>query len=374
MHTNESDFVEKTLRVDVTLKRNDFTLQANFCSPAKGITAIYGPSGCGKTTLLRAIAGLEGDVLGSIQFGEVDWIHSRLPTHKRNVGYVFQRSHLFSHLDVRKNLLYGVKRTKENKRRIAFDDAVSLLGVVKLIDKSVGILSGGERQRVAIARALLSGPELLLLDEPMAALDHQSKSEILPYLEKLHQALSIPMLYVSHATDEIARLADFIVLMENGKTYKHGPLLETVADINSPLAEQANAFSILEGRCESNNATGIEGSVGTPRALLTSVNVDGNSFRIPFITMEERGAVRLRIVAKDVSICLDRPLRTSILNVLETTIIDIKDNEEKGQTVVKLTVGGQFLLARISLYSKQQLSLVVGDVVFAQIKAVALVR
>ncbi len=376
MSSNEFDSVEKILRVDVTLKRNDFTLQANFCSPAKGITAIYGPSGCGKTTLLRAIAGLEKDVLGSIQFGDVDWIHSRLPTHKRNVGYVFQRSHLFSHLDVRKNLLYGVKRTKENKRRIAFDDAVSLLGMEKLIDKSVGILSGGERQRVAIARALLSGPELLLLDEPMAALDHQSKSEILPYLEKLHQAFSIPMLYVSHATDEIARLADFIVLMENGKTYKHGPLLETVADINSPLAEQANAFSILEGRCESNNVTGIGANPGTPKpkVLLTSINVDGNRFRIPFAPLDGKNIVRLRIVAKDVSICLDRPLRTSILNVLESTIVEIKDNEVKGQSVVKLTVGNQFLLARISLYSKQQLSLVVGDVVFAQIKAVALVR
>ncbi len=364
MHPDEINQVEKTLSVDLSLKKNGFTLQAKFSAPAKGITAIFGPSGCGKTTLLRAIAGLEKNVTGSSQFGDVDWIHSDIPTHKRNVGYVFQRSHLFSHLDVRKNLLYGVKRTDVNKRRIAFDDAVSLLGVEKLIDKSVDTLSGGERQRVAIARALLSGPELLLLDEPMAALDHQSKSEILPYLEKLHQALSIPMLYVSHATDEIARLADFIVLMENGTTYKHGPLLETVADISSPLAEQANAFSILEGECDTHSE----------KALLTSVNVDGNSFRIPYTSLDGEGVVRLRIVAKDVSICLDRPLRTSILNVLESTIVDIKDNEEKGQAVVKLTVGRQFLLARISLYSKQQLSLAVGDKVFAQIKAVALVR
>ena len=145
MRPNEFHPVEKILSVDVTLKKNEFGLHAQFCSPAKGITAIYGPSGCGKTTLLRAIAGLEENVTGSIQFGDVDWIHSRLPTHKRNVGYVFQRSHLFSHLDVRKNLLYGVKRTKENMRRIAFDDAVSLLGVGQLIDKSVGTLTGGER-------------------------------------------------------------------------------------------------------------------------------------------------------------------------------------------------------------------------------------
>ncbi|OUR99274.1 molybdenum ABC transporter ATP-binding protein [Gammaproteobacteria bacterium 42_54_T18] len=358
------------------MKRNGFTLQAQFSSPAKGITAIYGPSGCGKTTLLRAIAGLEENVTGSIRFGDVDWLHSRLPTHKRNVGYVFQRSHLFSHLDVRKNLLYGTKRADAHKRRIAFDDAVSLLGVEKLIDKSVGILSGGERQRVAIARALLSGPELLLLDEPMAALDHQSKSEILPYLEKLHRTLSIPMLYVSHATDEVARLADFIVLMEDGKTYKHGPLLETVADINSPLAEQTNAFSILEGCCINGNATDVtsHNPANSEKALLTSINVDGNIFRIPFAALSGQDSVRLRIIAKDVSICLDRPLRTSILNVLETTIVDIKDNASKGQSVVKLTLGSQFLLARISLYSKQHLLLAVGDKVFAQIKAVALVR
>ncbi len=372
----EKSQVEKTLSVDVSLKRNGFTLQAQFSSPAKGITAIYGPSGCGKTTLLRAIAGLEENVTGSIRFGDVDWLHSRLPTHKRNVGYVFQRSHLFSHLDVRKNLLYGTKRADAHKRRIAFDDAVSLLGVEKLIDKSVGILSGGERQRVAIARALLSGPELLLLDEPMAALDHQSKSEILPYLEKLHRTLSIPMLYVSHATDEVARLADFIVLMEDGKTYKHGPLLETVADINSPLAEQTNAFSILEGCCINGNATDVtsHNPANSEKALLTSINVDGNIFRIPFAALSGQDSVRLRIIAKDVSICLDRPLRTSILNVLETTIVDIKDNASKGQSVVKLTLGSQFLLARISLYSKQHLLLAVGDKVFAQIKAVALVR
>ena len=160
MRSDNNHQGEKNLSVDVTLKRNEFTLQAKFCSPAKGITAIYGPSGCGKTTLLRAIAGLEDNVTGSIQFGDVDWIHGKIPTHKRNIGYVFQRSHLFSHLDVRKNLLYGVKRTDATKRRIAFDNAVSLLGIEKLIDKSVDILSGGERQRVAIARALLSGPEL----------------------------------------------------------------------------------------------------------------------------------------------------------------------------------------------------------------------
>lgn len=368
MRPDDIDHIENKLSVDVTLQRNEFSLQATFSTPAKGITAIYGPSGCGKTTLLRAIAGLEENVTGSILFGDTDWLCSRIPTHKRNVGYVFQRSHLFSHLNVRKNLLYGEKRADANKRRIAFDDAVSLLGMEKLIDKPVGILSGGERQRVAIARTLLSGPELLLLDEPMAALDYQSKSEILPYLEKLHQALSIPMLYVSHATDEIARLADFIVLMENGKTYKHGPLLETVADIRSPLAEQANAFSILEGQCEGNDAP------QSAKVLLTTINVDGNSFRIPYARLDGQDTVRLRIVAKDVSICLDRPMRTSILNVLETTIVDIKDNVSKGQSVVKLTVGRQFLLARISLYSKQQLSLAVGKKVFAQIKAVALVR
>lgn len=382
------------LNVDVTLNINDFRLNASFCSPEKGITAIYGPSGCGKTTLLRTIAGLEKSAYGSITLGESTWLSTSpigkparsvfLPTHKRAVGYVFQRSHLFSHLDVRQNLLYGLKRTIVEKRRLAFDDVVSLLGVEKLIDKAIDSLSGGERQRVAIARALLAGPEILLMDEPMAALDYQSKSEILPYLEQLHHSLSIPILYVSHATDEIARLADYIVLMENGETYKQGPLLETVSDINSPLAEQANAFSILEGNVISEDSNVLEddkiskdGTVSIQNStgkLLTSISVDGNIFRIP--TSEARGSdvVRIRIVAKDVSICLDRPHRTSILNVLESTIIEMKDHPMKGQCIVKLSVGRQFLLARISLFSKHQLALRVGDRVFAQVKAVALVR
>jgi len=302
------------------------------------------------------------------------------PTHERSIGYVFQDNHLFSHLNVRKNLLYGLKRTPKEKRRIEFSDAVMLLGVEKLIDKSVSELSGGERQRVAIARALLAGPEILLMDEPMAALDYQSKSEILPYLEQLHDSLSIPIIYVSHATDEIARLADYIVLMENGNTYKQGPLLETVSDIDSPLAEQANAFSILEGSVVDNVIEGsLEGSVenAAERAsdhLLTTLDIGGKQFFIPAAGLPLETDVRIRIVAKDVSLCLDLPLRTSILNILETTIVDIKENARKGQCMVKLAVGNQYLLARISTYSRQHLALAIGDNVFAQIKAVALVR
>ena len=355
-----------SLNVDIALVKNGFTLNGSFSSPSQGITAIYGPSGCGKTTLLRSIAGLEKSVTGTISMNGDEWLggtHSK-PVHQRSIGYVFQDNHLFTHLNVRKNLLYGLKRTPNEKRKIEFSEAVLLLGVEKLVDKPVSELSGGECQRVAIARALLAGPDILLMDEPMAALDYQSKSEILPYLETLHSTLSIPILYVSHATDEIARLADYIVLMDNGTTYKQGPLLETVSDINSPLAEQANAFSILEGAVVANDSS----------HLLTTLDISGTTFSIPSADLAPEAEVRIRIVAKDVSLCLDRPLRTSIINILETTIVDIKENPTKGQCMIKLAVGSQYLLARISTYSRQHLALAVGDSVFAQIKAVALVR
>lgn len=371
-----------SLSVDITIVKNDFTLRASFISPSHGITAIYGPSGCGKTTLLRSIAGLEKAVVGSISMNGDHWLGggATKPAHQRSIGYVFQDNYLFSHLNVRNNLLYGLKRTPKEKRRIEFSEAVTLVGVEKLIDKSVSDLSGGERQRVAIARALLSGPEILLMDEPMAALDYQSKSDILPYLEQLHETLSIPILYVSHATDEIARLADYIVLMDHGSTYKQGPLLETVSDIDSPLAEQANAFSILEGKVVENiveaatENTTKNTTKNTRDHLLTTLDIDGKTFFIPATGLLPGIGVRIRIVAKDVSLCLDRPMRTSILNILETTIVDIRDNTSKGQCMVKLAVGNQYLLARISTYSRQHLALSVGDNVFAQIKAVAMVR
>ncbi|PCJ29178.1 MAG: molybdenum ABC transporter ATP-binding protein [Moraxellaceae bacterium] len=358
----------------VNITRGSFSLTASFNTPSKGITAIYGPSGSGKTTLLRAVAGLEQGVTGWITLDGKPWLSEELsvPTHQRGVGYVFQRSHLFTHLSVKNNLLYGQKRTPKDQRKIAFEEAVSLLGVDLLIDQPVDSLSGGQRQRVAIARTLLASPKLLLMDEPLAALDHQSKSEILPYLEQLHQSLSIPILYVSHATDEIARLADHIVLMKDGNTYKHGPLLETVSDIDTPLAEQADAFSILEG--EVNNGT--EGLVSKDELdnLIRIIDVEGHIFRIPTTMLTTNPVVRIRILAKDVSLCLDRPLRTSILNVLPVMIVEIKDQPQTGQCIIKLALGSQFVLARISLFSKQHLGLRVGDAVFAQVKAVALVR
>ncbi|OUS24503.1 molybdenum ABC transporter ATP-binding protein [Gammaproteobacteria bacterium 45_16_T64] len=356
-----------SIKVDISLLKQEFCLEAQFSVPKEGITAIFGSSGSGKTTLLRAIAGLEPNVIGDIEVGDESWLSSSgstVATHQRSVGYVFQDSHLFTHLNVRKNLLYGFNRTARAQRRIIFDEVVTLLGIDSLLDKAVVQLSGGERQRVSIGRALLSSPQLLLLDEPMAALDNDSKSEILPYLERLHLTLSIPMLYVSHSTEEVTRLADHVVLIEDGKTSKYGPLLETVADMDSRLASQANAFGILEGKI-----TAYDDDF-----RLASLDVGGVAFRIATNKIEINTSARIRVVAKDVSICLDKPDRTSILNVHQAKVVDIREYPLQGVCMVKLNVGNQSLLARISRYSYRHLGISVNSTVYAQIKAVALVH
>ncbi|HIP53448.1 MAG TPA: molybdenum ABC transporter ATP-binding protein, partial [Chromatiales bacterium] len=200
------------------IARGDFVLDVDTVFPGKGVTAIFGPSGCGKTTLLRAIAGLERDPNGYCQVGEHLWQKKAmfLPAHRRSLGYVFQEASLFPHLSVRRNLEYGFKRVPKNQRRVTLEEATALLGLGNLLARRPLGLSGGERQRVAIGRALLTSPRLLLMDEPLAALDQASKREILPYLERLHDELAMPLLYVSHAADEVARLADHLVLLDNG--------------------------------------------------------------------------------------------------------------------------------------------------------------
>jgi len=199
-----------TIQAQLHLAHDNFTLDATFCVPARGITALFGPSGCGKTTLLRAIAGLEKDARGTFKIGDTVWQNETrfLPTHQRALGYVFQEASLFTHLSVQQNLEYGFNRISTEQQRIPFEQAVDLLGLESLLSRNPAQLSGGERQRVAIARALLTSPQLLLMDEPLSALDHQRKQEILPFFERLHSELDIPILYVSHAPDEVARLAD----------------------------------------------------------------------------------------------------------------------------------------------------------------------
>ena len=213
-----------SIKLSLKINKESFLLVANLSIPSKGLTAIFGPSGSGKTTLLRAIAGLEASAKGTLVVNEEIWqdTHTFIPTHKRSLAYVFQEANLFPHLTVRGNLEYGYKRVPEKERSISFNLVVEILGIKLLLDRQPDNLSGGEKQRVAIGRALLTSPRIILMDEPLSALDQQSKKEILPFLEHLQQKLSIPILYVTHHLDEIKHLADYLVSIENGQIQASG--------------------------------------------------------------------------------------------------------------------------------------------------------
>ena len=355
-----------TIALHIDLPRAAFHLQVNAMLPGRGITAIFGPSGCGKTSLLRAIAGLEDNHLtqesSRIQIKDSVWFSAtqRLPTHQRKVGYVFQEASLFEHLTVQKNLVYGFKRNQPAQAH--FDELVQLLDLAPLLTRNTTNLSGGERQRVAIARALLASPALLLMDEPLAALDQQRKQDILPYLERLQHYLAIPMIYVSHALDEIVQLADHLLLMDYGKIIAQGPVTELLSE-HPLLAQREDAFTLLQGQ-----VTEIK-----PEHHLTCVAVGETHFYLPQLQATQQQSVRLRVYARDVSLCLDYPQRTSILNILPARITKI-DAGERGQNLVHLAIEDQVLLARISHLSCYQLGLSVGQQVYAQIKALALMK
>src|SRR5208337_1460093 len=287
-----------------------FSLDAAFTAPAAGVTALFGPSACGKTTLLRCIAGLlhfhgvcdvDGDVWQ-------DQDGTFLPTHKRPLGYVFQEASLFPHLSVRRNLLFGAPRRSDGALRqtIAFDEVVDLLGVTPLLDRSPRNLSGGERQRVAIGRALLSQPKLLLMDEPLSALDRATKNEILPFLERLRDRLSLPVVYITHDIAEVERLADQMVLMQKGRVLASGPLAELQSDPSLPLAIARDAAVTLDGVVEAHDA----------RYGLLTLSVPGGRFIAPAPPAPIGEHRRIRVIAGDVSLAREPPGPSSILNIL----------------------------------------------------------
>ena len=348
------------LDIHLKLTKGSFSLDAEFMAPGAGVTAIFGPSGCGKTTLLRAIAGLELQAEGHCRVGKF-WqmpVFS-LPTHKRPLGYVFQEASLLAHLDVRGNLEFGLKRITPEQRRVEFDESVQLLGVEPLLSRSVAELSGGERQRVAIARALLTSPQLLLMDEPLAALDKDSKAEILPYLERLPRELEIPIIYVSHSTDEVARLADHLLLMDSGRIVASGPIEQVLSRIDLPLARAADAEVVIHARVCGRDTD----------YQLTELEFSGGKLSVSGL-LEEGQNVRLRIQARDVSISLQAPQHTSVLNCLRAKVVAIEP-VGLSQVVVKLDVGGTVLLSHITRKSADILELKEGVEVYAQVKSVA---
>ena len=345
------------------LKRGRFRLDVEFSIPAQGITALFGPSGAGKTTLLRAIAGLERADVGYLRIGDDVWQDASrvLATHERPLGYVAQDSALFPHLNVDGNLRYGFERIPANERRIAFDDVVAWLGLGALLERDPKKLSGGERQRVAIARALLTSPRLLLLDEPVASLDAAGKAEIFPYLERLHEELEVPILYVSHAFDEVARLADHMILLNTGHVVASGPIHELLTRFDLPLALSADAESIIEATVAEHDET----------FGLTYVDSSGGRFSVARKDLPIGRAVRLRILARDISLTLERQSNTSILNVFPATVDEMAE-DPPARTIVRLRLGEALVLAQITRKSAAALGLTVGQPLFAQIKSVAL--
>ena len=347
------------------LERAGFTLDVDLDLPARGVTALFGHSGSGKTTLLRCIAGLERAPGGRLVVNGDVWQdgHQLRPTHQRPLGYVFQEASLFDHLSVMNNLRYGLRRVGGASAR-GLDQAVELLGIAHLLDRKPARLSGGERSRVGIARALAVGPKLLLMDEPLAALDLARKQEILPYLERLHRELDIPVVYVSHAPDEVARLADHIVAMDAGRALASGPLAEVLSRVDLPIRLGEDAGVVLEGVVVERDAAWSLARVAFPGGCLW-VRDGGQA---------QGATVRVRILARDVSLALSPATDTSLLNSLPVVVDQLADDSHPALALCRLQVGtSSSLLARLTRRSAAALDLQPGQAVCAQIKAVALI-
>ncbi|WP_374317122.1 molybdenum ABC transporter ATP-binding protein [Aquabacterium sp.] len=361
------------VQADLQLDYPGFALNVSLRLPGKGVSVLLGPSGCGKTTILRALAGLERP-RGRVSLNGSVWQDDAaqaafVPTHRRAIGYVFQEASLFPHLSVRSNLEYGRRRIPESERRVGMDEAVELLGIGHLLDRRPDRLSGGERQRVAIARALLTSPRLLLMDEPLSALDPARKAEILPYLERLNRSLGLPMVYVTHSHEEAARLADHLVLMQSGQVVASGPAAELMARLDLPLSHADDAAALIQARVVEHD----------PVYGQTRLDLAGQSLWVGASDALEGDTVRARVLARDVSVVLARPVGSSIVNILPAQIEALRDDGPDTVTLqlrIDKTVSARgespLLLARITRRSCDALRLRPGGALFAQIKGVAL--
>ncbi len=351
-----------TLSLDISHALPGFTLNARFEAPA-GITALFGRSGAGKTSVVNAVAGLlrpdsgritlNGSVLFDSAAGQL------LPAHKRQLGYVFQDARLFPHLKVSANLVYGM-RFARNRSGPTVEEVCALLDIGSLLDRHPGDLSGGEKQRVAIGRALLSRPRMLLLDEPLAALDSGRKAGILPYLERLRDDLGVPMLYVSHSVAEVARLATTVVVMENGQVTRTGPAETVLSDLRMirPLGVR-EAGSILPARVVTHHPDG-----------LSELSVSGGRLLLPQTNLQPGASTRVRILAQDVILSLQEPRGLSALNVLPAVVSELKEGEGPG-VICQLRCGEDYVLARVTRRSADALKLAPGQTLYAVIKAVS---
>ena len=362
------------LQLQVRLQRAGFSLDVNLQLPARGVSVLYGASGSGKTTCLRILAGLEPQALGRVALAGAVWQDSSqgifLPTHRRAVGYVFQEASLFSHLSVEGNLKFGFARTPAAQRRFSLDEGLELLGIAHLLKRMPHTLSGGERQRVAIARALAASPQVLLMDEPLASLDAPRKAEILPWLERLHSTLQLPVVYVTHSPDELARLADHVLLLDAGRVLAQGPVMDMLTRLDLPLAHGDAAAALVDAYVGDD----------APADFMCALDFDGGRLLLPQSAKPAtppHTRVRIRIQARDVSVSLQMPEQTSVLNILPATVVDMAE-DGPGQVLLGLRVSANGrstrLLSRISLLSARRLGIAPGQAVFAQIKGVAMLR
>ena len=353
------------IEIDVALARAGFTLAANF-SAGSGITALFGESGAGKSTVLHLVAGLIKPDRGRIAVNGTVFTdtaaHLFLPPHQRRVGYVFQDALLFPHLNVRQNLLYGRWFMKPEGDSISLDQVTSLLGIGHLLDRRPTTLSGGERQRVAIGRALLSSPRLLLMDEPLAALDIERKREIIPYIQKLRDELALPILYVSHAIEEVARLADRVILMADGKVASDGPPQQVLGPKVASSEDRFARVSILTTTDPDYDSA----------YQLTQVRHPAGRITLPGRIAPGDGPIRLVIRATDVTLALSKPRELSIRTTLPGKIAGISEPQGAVVMVDVSLEGGEALTAAVTRKAVDELGLGIGDQVYCLVKSVSI--
>jgi molybdate transport system ATP-binding protein len=356
------------LEVSVVKSLGSFELDARFQCPAKGIVALFGRSGAGKTSVVNALAGLVRPDAGRIAVGEsVLFDHDAgidVPPEKRRLGYVFQEGRLFPHYSVRGNLLYGAKRAPRDAAGVSLDQVVELLGLGDLLARRPRDLSGGEKQRVALGRALLARPRLLLMDEPLASLDQPRKEEVLPFIERLRDELDLPVVYVTHAMEEIVRLADTMVLMDDGRVAATGPVEEITGKLE---------LRPLTGRYEAGATLPVAVARHEPSDQLSVLAFDGGELFVRQLDLPAGARLRVRVRARDVALALSPPQDSSMLNVLSGTVAEI--GTDPGALVdLRVQVGGHALWARITKRSLRRLDVREGTPVYALIKTVAIDR
>jgi len=367
-----------TLSLQLQLTRGAFSMAVDHSLPLQGVTALFGRSGCGKTTLLRAIAGLDRHPGANIRFGDTIWQSGGcqsslgqssagqqgnhfIPVHQRRIGMVFQHSSLLPHLSVAQNLLYGFnRRAKYSPIQLQPEQVIQLLELTPLLQQAPENLSGGQRQRIALGRALLSQPQLLLLDEPLASLDQQSRNDILPFLQRIANQTGIPMLLVSHQLDDVVKLADQLVLMQEGRIISQGPLPQQLLQ---PQLAAIGAMSLLYAKSHGCNNHLLQLSIGKQQLQLPAPLSSSAS---------TQAAYRLRIQARDVALSLTPLTDSSVSNQLQVSISGFNSATHPAETLVQLQLDGQPLQALLTKQSAERLGLQVGQQVYAQIKAVAL--